>query len=249
METLITQQSWAGGVSLSAGIGLFYGTSGDNKPHKHWAHQLVVGLDANLDIIVDGIRHKGDGLWIPAGLSHQLGHGKVVSLYIDPTHLLCPTLRASSSLASDKSVILVHPSIAARLTSCVYQADNLQSALDAFQAHYQQSEKIEINDRLLRVLSRLKQDVIDGSNSPLNDLAGLVCLSPSRFSHWFKEQTGLPLRSYKKWLKLIVCFELSRQMPLAVAAVSAGFSDQAHFCRTVTQAFGVSSRTIMRLLT
>lgn len=35
-----------------------------------------------------------------------------------------------------------------------------------------------------------------------DEMAALVHLSPTRFSHWFVEQTGLPLRSYAKWLHL-----------------------------------------------
>ena len=68
------------------------------------------------------------------------------------------------------------------------------------------------------------------------------------FPHWFTECTGLPLRSYRKWLKLLTGFELSREMSLTDAAIASGFSDQAHFCRSVTEAFGVSPTVIQRLL-
>jgi len=89
---------------------------------------------------------------------------------------------------------------------------------------------------------------MDGRSISRAELAKKVRLSPSRFSHWFSESTGLPLRSYKKWLKLLTGFELSRQMSLTDAAIASGFSDQAHFCRSVTEAFGVSPAVIQRLL-
>lgn len=229
---------------MSVGIGAFVGISGDNKPHKHWAHQLVVALNGEVEVVAGGTRYQDAGLWIPAGELHQLGHAEVVSLYVDPTHQICSALLASFPY-SEKSVSPIDKNMATELVQCVSKTDNLQSAMQTFQAIYQ---KQDTDIRLNRILSRLKQDVSSGTNTPLSQLAELVCLSPSRFSHWFSEQTGLPLRSYKKWLKLLVGFELSRQMPLADAATTAGFSDQAHFCRTITQAFGVSSTTIIKLL-
>lgn len=231
---------------MSAGIGLFLGTSGDNKPHKHWAHQVVVGLGNKVEVAANGI-HRADGLWIPAGISHQLKHGEVLSLYIDPTHELSATLKTLTPYCG-QSVNRLAPTIVDELVTCVSRTDDLPSALQAFQAlHPHNSEKAS-DERIRRVLERLRQDVISAGNTPRNQLAELAYLSPSRFSHWFSEQTGLPLRSYKKWLKLLVGFELSRQMPLAAAASAAGFSDQAHFCRSITQAFGVSSSTIRQLL-
>ncbi|MEQ3620949.1 MAG: helix-turn-helix domain-containing protein [Marinobacter sp.] len=72
--------------------------------------------------------------------------------------------------------------------------------------------------------------------------------SSSRFSHWFSEQAGLPFRSYKKWLKLLLAFELTQSRSLTDAAITAGFSDQAHFCRAAMEAFGVNPATIKQLL-
>ena len=233
---------------MLAGIGAFVGISGDNKPHKHWAHQLVVALNGEVEVVAGGTRHRDAGLWIPAGELHQLGHGEVVSLYIDPTHQICSALLGSFPYSREK-VSPINEHISSELIQCMSSTDDLQSALQAFQALYHQYKiQEDTNNRLNRILSRLKQDVSSGTNTPLSQLAELVCLSPSRFSHWFSEQTGLPLRSYKKWLKLLIGFELSRQLPMADAATTAGFSDQAHFCRTITQAFGVSSTTIIKLL-
>ncbi|MBS7676306.1 AraC family transcriptional regulator, partial [Vibrio cholerae] len=62
------------------------------------------------------------------------------------------------------------------------------------------------------------------------ELAALVHLSPTRFSHWFVEQTGLPLRSYAKWLRLTqVVRYLACGQPITTAAHESGFSDSAHF--------------------
>lgn len=75
---------WRGSVAITPGIGAFLGESGDNKPHKHWAHQIAIGLDANVEVISSETRHKEKGLWIPAGVTHQLIMAEVLCIYIDP---------------------------------------------------------------------------------------------------------------------------------------------------------------------
>ena len=83
---------WRGSVAITPGIGAFLGESGDNKPHKHWAHQIAIGLDANVEVISSETRHKEKGLWIPAGVTHQLIMAEVLCIYIDPTHDICKAL-------------------------------------------------------------------------------------------------------------------------------------------------------------
>jgi len=104
------------------------------------------------------------------------------------------------------------------------------------------------DDTLTKVIERIKQDTAKGIDTPRTELAALVSLSASRFSHWFSEQTGMPRRSYKKWLRMLRGFELLFEASLTEAALGAGFSDQAHFCRTVMSAFGVNPAVIQKLL-
>ncbi|WP_372778201.1 helix-turn-helix domain-containing protein, partial [Litorivivens sp.] len=82
-----------------------------------------------------------------------------------------------------------------------------------------------------------------------DQLAARVNLSPSRFSHWFTEQTGLPLRSYRKWLRLILALQTAVVTGnLSLAASQAGFADQAHFSRAVGDAFGITASQIVSLI-
>ncbi|SDU66877.1 AraC-type DNA-binding protein [Pseudomonas mandelii] len=71
-------------------------------------------------------------------------------------------------------------------------------------------------------------------------MAALVHLSPTRFSHWFVEQTGVPLRSYVKWLRLTQALQhMAQGGRLTEAAHAAGFSDSAHFSRTFRMLLGI----------
>lgn len=246
-QTQLTEQSWAGSVAISAGIGVFLGVSGENKPHKHWAHQIAIGLDGPIEVLSGDSQYVKRGLWIPAGIAHQLKAARVLCLYIDPTHEVCQTL-SPPMVPHEGAVVALGEEVSSAYVTRFTQVGDLQAALLRFNQPCRCHPDSASDGRLKVIMAALENDLANGGDTSFKALSDLVYLSPSRFSHWFTEQTGLPLRSYRKWLRLLVGFELSRRMPLAAAAVGAGFSDQAHFCRSVIQAFGVSSTTIRRLL-
>lgn len=237
---------WSGIVAISTGIGVFMGTSGDNTPHKHWAHQIAIGIDSRIVLRSNNAIYESNGLWIPAGILHQLNTASVLCIYIDPTHGLCKSLLPE--ISREQIITPLDEGLRTKLQSHFSNAEDLQSALTSFNQEYHCNPVLNAEDRLGIVLCALKSGISRGHDISRTALADLIHLSPSRFSHWFTEQTGLPLRSYRKWLKLLVGFELSSKMPLADAAISAGFSDQAHFCRAATEAFGVNPTTLRRLL-
>lgn len=245
--TRVTHHHWTGSAAITAGMGVFLGVSGDNKPHKHWAHQIAVGVEGRIELLSEGIRYFERGIFIPAGTAHQLKNASVLCLYIDPTHDVCKTL-LPQAISRNRSIFVLNEEMISRYIAGFAKVSDLQAALIRFNQQYR-CHSDSVSDRRLNViLGALKNDVTAGDNTSQKSLSGLIHLSPSRFSHWFAEQTGMPLRSYRKWLRLLACFELSQRMSLTDAAIASGFSDQAHFCRTVTQAFGVSSTTIKQLL-
>ena len=74
----------------------------------------------------------------------------------------------------------------------------------------------------------------------LEEVAEEACLSPSRFRHLFVEQTGMALRPYMLWRRLVRVFELLMGgETLSSAAHRAGFADAAHLTRTCRRMFGV----------
>lgn len=73
----------------------------------------------------------------------------------------------------------------------------------------------------------------------LEELARAVDLSPGRLMHVFTESIGIPLRPYLLWLKLQrAAGAIAAGMPLAEAALAAGFADSAHMSRTFRRMLG-----------
>jgi AraC-like DNA-binding protein len=74
----------------------------------------------------------------------------------------------------------------------------------------------------------------------LPDVARAVHLSAERFRHLFVQETGMPLRTYVLWRRLLLVWTLLMQgETLSGAAHAAGFADSAHLSRTARSMFGL----------
>jgi AraC family transcriptional regulator len=78
------------------------------------------------------------------------------------------------------------------------------------------------------------------------DVAKTVFLSPSRFTHLFREEVGVPFRRYVLWRKFTrAVLLIGRGATLSAAAHLSGFADSAHLTRTGYQMFGVAPSVLM----
>lgn len=224
--------SWAGCAWLMPGIGIFYGQAGDQQWHRHMAHQISVGLDAAVTVESKGRTLTANCVHIPAGMDHRIAAGRVLSLYLDALS------GEARGLASSQEVSLLELS-SSHLDMLIDALRCSQISLERTRQQVHQLLKLEPvispEPRLAVVTNALQQGV---TNREL--LAKRVRLSPSRFSHWFVEQTGLPLRSYVKWTRLMESLQhVATGISLTDAAHAAGFSDAAHFSRTFRTLFGI----------
>jgi AraC-like DNA-binding protein len=234
---------WRGDVLLLPGIGVFRGAAGDNRPHLHWADQLVVTPAAAgpLSIRSGATTLRWHGVHIAAGVTHQLAPAPVVSVYLDPTTQLARLVRATLALVDTAPGITELPArLAASLRAGFCDGALDAAAVDAFRRDLDARAPLPDDRRMALVLDALHDDLHDQASSGRDALAALAGLSASRFSHWFRASTGMPLRSYRKWLRLILGLEHAMgAASLSSAAHQAGFADQAHFTRTFVDMFGV----------
>ncbi|EOR09592.1 AraC family transcriptional regulator [Acinetobacter genomosp. 15BJ] len=233
---------WSGQAAIALGIGAFLGQSGNNHPHHHYAHQITMSLntDQPVQVITDGQHYQAPTLLIPAKLKHQLITGDYLSIYIDTHHAL--TTRFNLDLHRPTQVYEVSTDLQQQLR----QSFCLKTPLNQGLAHFLQAAQLN-NDtsdcntqKIEYILELLYQGVLQSKLPDRQYLAQVAGLSESRFSHWFREQTGLPLRSYRKWLRLICGLtQLQKGRALTDTAHQADFADQAHFTRTCIELLGV----------
>jgi two-component system response regulator YesN len=74
------------------------------------------------------------------------------------------------------------------------------------------------------------------------DVAKLVRLSPSRFSHLFSSDVGMPFAQYLKKARLEKARKLLEEssVPVKLIALGVGYNDPAHFEREFKKTYGVT---------
>jgi AraC family transcriptional regulator len=79
-------------------------------------------------------------------------------------------------------------------------------------------------------------------------LAAMVNLSESRFTHLFRQQTGLPLSRYLLWTRLLDgVAAVADGANMTTAAHRAGFADLAHMSRSFRGTFGVMASELQKM--
>ena len=91
--------------------------------------------------------------------------------------------------------------------------------------------------RIVKALACIKS--LRGKPVSASELAAKAGLSESRFMHLFKAVTGMPVRKYIRWLRLINAVQyVVSGLTLTDAAHASGFADAAHLSRTFRDMFG-----------
>lgn len=230
----MTHKTWNGDIALSQRIAIFRGHVGDNKIHSHWASQLTISLDDGVIFDTGAGLQTAQAVYFPSKTMHRLESGFVCSIYFDP---LAPSLpRDLSRTLGNSSHSLSLEDLPESLASIDASTD-LRALLTS--ECFNPRTLDPPDKRLENVLQEITRRLPGGIEIDRNSLASIAHLSPTRFSHWFVERTGVPLRSYKKWLKLRIAVDavLEGRNPIE-AAMLAGFSDLAHMSRAFSESFG-----------
>lgn len=217
------------------------------EPHSHYAIQLVLGAPAGLRVQLG--RH---GEWqacaaalVPSRAVHTIDVNDCdMSLVL----LIEPETPEGKALATrlQHGPELLETGAVAVAAKRLEQAWRVEQSHDAVQAVCLQlvrdlsgaASREPSDPRVLAAIEYIRQRV-DESVS-LAEVAKAANLSPERFRHLFVEETGMPLRTYVLWRRLLhVWTLLMAGQSLSAAAHAAGFADSAHLSRTARTMFGL----------
>lgn len=220
-----------------------------STPHHHPALQLVLTLSGSLRIRGERRQWKRCvAALVRSNAVHEvdtLGNS-VVLAYVHPQSELGTAL--AELLRHD--IDAVAPELVSRWRQVLgspVSRDNVEQwvsreLLNGWRAP-------EGDARLRRALKHVRAKIATSNAFPLRALAQVAGLSPSRFLHVFRQEFGVPVRPYIRWLRLqrAAC-ELIAGASLSQAAHRAGFSDAAHMSRTFRRTLGLAPKHIARRL-
>jgi AraC-like DNA-binding protein len=235
-------------VAWNGGCG-FLGEGGGPPiaPHAHYAIQLVIGAPSGLRV-----QFGRQGPWqscaaalVPSRATHSIdvtGCRWSAVLFVEPE---TPEGRALAARLQGQVEHLAGSALAggvARLEQAwriERRHDAVTAACQALVGDLSATAAREPSDpRVLAAIDTIRKRLDDVPS--LDEVAATVHLSPSRFRHLFVEQTGMPMRTYVLWRRVLRVWELlMRGETLLAAAHAAGFADSAHLSRTARTMFGL----------
>jgi AraC-like DNA-binding protein len=235
---------------------LYLGPAFGLSPHRNATAVLAVGLDEALEVADDpadpstDYRSARSVLILPNSLHHlRNGRGRLAFLYVDPlgrdlkallARMTGSNARAKFDLRDEPAVIEV---LAGLATDRIPKHDGRSALAELLGV----GTGAKVDARIVAAL-RVMQDQPQRSHR-LTALAQHACLSPSRFLHLFKAETGVPLRRYRIWNRMgAAVLACGRGASLTEAAHGAGFASSAHFSSAFRDMFGMMPSDLMKAL-
>jgi len=239
-------------LCVGAGKTAYVGSLEQVDWHQHGAPVFIAGLAGSFRL------GTPDGSWlscgaavIPAGVRHALdvGGDPLAVFYPEPNVATFTDLVRLGSLWDATGRILVAQTATLSPFRALYENHislNFAGEMldDLVQFLRAGSGTPLLDPRIARVIEWLDRNPADLTN--LDGLLKSDGLSASRFLHLFSEQIGVPFRRFRIWNRLRAASSMAlRGTNLTEAAISAGFSDSAHFSRLHRETFGVTPSYIL----
>ena len=216
-------RNWPGTLEIGEFSARWRGAVGDSVTHSHFAAQAVFAAPS-ASVEHAGAVIEAPTLLIEPNVPHRLRPRPLADLYfVEPTrHAVLPELVAAISAGP-------------------YRLVSQPSGIAFWEGWLAKEEPAQRDRRLIDAMWLLDSQLETGPVR-LAALAGAAGLSPDRFRHLFVEQLGIPLRRYILWRRMrLAAQRLAAGENETEAAHGGGFSDAAHFARTIKHMFGVNA--------
>ncbi|GKX28675.1 AraC family transcriptional regulator [Vallitalea longa] len=214
------------------------------NPHKHYMLQLFIKKDHALDMKIENETITGKYILVASNRTHELKAFSKVDLFMlfDETSLIAEELKRKYLRGQ---------------SACSVPLDNLDEEIVKFleqpnELNYNRYETSFFNELLIQHWEynmydeRIKQviQLLDESqinNESVEAIAKSIQLSSSYLSHLFKEEIGVPLKSYMLLVKLRKAYYyLASGFNITDTAQLAGFYSSSHLADVNKKMMGMS---------
>ncbi len=236
---------WPGRIFLDAGTILYLGPGSVADVHAHHAVQFVWSREAGVRLELQGRSVERRAVLVPANEPHAL---------IAPDRQLALLLVESHGARGKQLDRLARRDIGRELVdelstvgfptpalSRSEAADWCSTVLRSLGTEPGRGELSSVSRRAVAYIERSLAAV-----PRLGDAAAKVGVSPTRLTHVFTREVGIPFRRFVLWARIKRAVSVFQQGDdLTGSAVSAGFNDAAHFSRTFRSMFGLSPSMVL----
>lgn len=224
---------------------LFIGKSIDISAHKHHNVQISIGLDNSFKLLANNAWKEYSAVIIDKDQLHQFDGGDDWQLYIlmDAETEQCRHLRRELLAHNKICEFSINRKEIINWLFKLINGENYFTVKETFDKILSCILPIEnklkpIEPRIENVINNIHQ--MSEKDISVRSLSSLVYLSESRLIHLFKEQVGIPIRSYILWLRIIKAVKhIMNGTTFTDAAYQTGFTDSAHLCHVFRQMFGL----------
>ena len=218
----------------------------DPVEHSHMAAQITVSLGEAIRITSGGTVFSCLGAMIPTGVSHKVNTQDIpvlVFLFDCTTNvarkmqkLRCIPEEICREIARRYTVFQTQESTEHywNLLNCLYDYLEIPQAASCV-----------TDERVLSAIRYVRDNLSERITT--GQVAKMVCLSESRFSHLFKAQMGMTFAAFLIYQRIMrVYSRILNGVSITEAALEAGFSSSAHFADVNRRVFGISASNIMQ---
>ncbi len=227
---------------------VFYaGLLGRPRKRTSGGYNIYAAMRGALKITEAKSELVGEVAIVPPYMPHSLEseHPSIICLVVEPETVEPSTMDILSARISGAEA----PGIAQRIRSA-YETLRLQQGHRGFTtAEFDQlcfGEALpdrKLDQRIKRSAAKLND--FSGSKMTAADCAASAGLSPSRFLHLFKEQTGVSFRAFRAWKRARHLLHFANQnINLAHLAQDIGYPDSTHFSHSIRRFYGLKPRAI-----
>jgi len=240
---------WKGALFFSHRVFAYVGEAGITSLHAHHAVQVAIALDDSVLELEDKAAKAeiGRSFIIPADAHHAIRKpcGRALLVYVDPESDSGAALAAlvdTSNTQGWRAAAEVLPEVELDDPSDL-RALITEKLLGPFT---RETEPHGLH-AAVREAVQLLPSLVESGDVRVAEVARRVGLSESRLMHLFREQVGVPLRPYVRWLRLRqAADEVRRGANLTEAAHAAGFTDSSHLSNVFHETFGLTPSEIAR---
>jgi AraC-like DNA-binding protein len=236
---------WSGHFLWQPGLLSYVGRGGSSDRHSHHALQLAISFDEPLELLLDDWRLRAQAVLVASGVPHAFRTDRRRIFYglIEPHSAIGSSLtrRSAHFTGRDLADILPIADVPAAEASALIDYTHRMLGLLA-----PQPPASPLTEPVIRALAYLDEALDEVPR--LTQAARAAHISPSRLTHLFSAQIGIPFRRFVLWLRLRRAAEhVRRTRSLTEAAHAAGFSDLAHFSRACRATFGVAPSGLLAM--